>query len=257
MAKSPLADSILMPVPSSYNDIYEGRDFRDHVGDMVYEREVMVTPAMKSGRLVLRFASVNPQGPGILKRCSSRRTQRAAFFPLSLISPRQLPSDPNRLTVYGEQHCGQYDSSRRASGSPAVPRTLRKRSTIFPNFDFYNYSGIMRPVCLYTTPKTYIEDIVVQGKMDGSFSCEGDGGRSGCGECPDLCSDSLIQRGAAYLKAQDQREPDISVRCFSGIRSIPIFTSWRLPSRRRTAAQTAMRRASASGRFPSRTAGSA
>ena len=32
-----------MPVPSSYNDIYEGRDFRDHVGDMVYEREVMVT----------------------------------------------------------------------------------------------------------------------------------------------------------------------------------------------------------------------
>ena len=24
-AKSPLADSILMPVPSSYNDIYEGR----------------------------------------------------------------------------------------------------------------------------------------------------------------------------------------------------------------------------------------
>ena len=54
-AKSPLADSILMPVPSSYNDIYEGRDFRDHVGDMVYEREVMVTPAMKSGRLVLRF----------------------------------------------------------------------------------------------------------------------------------------------------------------------------------------------------------
>ena len=49
---------------------------------------------------------------------------------------------------------------------PGLPEEVHN----FPNFDFYNYSGIMRPVCLYTTPKTYIEDIVVQGKMDGSFS---------------------------------------------------------------------------------------
>ena len=38
-----------------------------------------------------------------------------------------------------------------------------------PNFDFYNYSGIMRPVCLYTAPGSYIEDISIYGKMDGSF----------------------------------------------------------------------------------------
>ena len=29
------------------------------------------------------------------------------------------------------------------------------------NFDFFNYAGIHRPVYLYTTPKTYIDDITV------------------------------------------------------------------------------------------------
>ncbi|MNC52537.1 Beta-glucuronidase [compost metagenome] len=30
-----------------------------------------------------------------------------------------------------------------------------------PNFDFFNYSGIHRPVRIYTTPQTYVEDITV------------------------------------------------------------------------------------------------
>ena len=30
-----------------------------------------------------------------------------------------------------------------------------------PNFDFFNYCGITRPVKIYTTPKTYIHDITV------------------------------------------------------------------------------------------------
>lgn len=29
------------------------------------------------------------------------------------------------------------------------------------NFDFFNYAGIHRPVFVYTTPKTYIDDITV------------------------------------------------------------------------------------------------
>ena len=32
-----------MPVPSSYNDIYPGRDFADHVGNMLYTRTFTVT----------------------------------------------------------------------------------------------------------------------------------------------------------------------------------------------------------------------
>lgn len=30
-----------------------------------------------------------------------------------------------------------------------------------PNFDFFNYAGLHRPIKLYTTPRTYIRDIVI------------------------------------------------------------------------------------------------
>lgn len=34
--------------------------------------------------------------------------------------------------------------------------------------DFFNYAGIHRPVLLYTLPKTYVKDIVVQTTFTGS-----------------------------------------------------------------------------------------
>lgn len=36
------------------------------------------------------------------------------------------------------------------------------------DFDFFNYAGLHRPVYLYTTPQTYIDDIVVNTDIDGS-----------------------------------------------------------------------------------------
>ena len=60
----PLHAPIPMPVPSSYNDIYQGRDFRDHVGDMAYQRELIVSLWKR-----------NSQGKGVLKRKSPGRTQ--------------------------------------------------------------------------------------------------------------------------------------------------------------------------------------
>src|SRR6185437_13433864 len=37
-----------------------------------------------------------------------------------------------------------------------------------PNFDFFNYAGIQRPVKLYTTPNTYIRDITLTTDIAGS-----------------------------------------------------------------------------------------
>jgi beta-glucuronidase len=34
------------------------------------------------------------------------------------------------------------------------------------SFDFFNYAGIDRPVVLYTTPSTYIDDITVLTDID-------------------------------------------------------------------------------------------
>ena len=37
-----------------------------------------------------------------------------------------------------------------------------------PNFDFFNYAGITRPVYIYTTPQTHIEDITGRAWVNGS-----------------------------------------------------------------------------------------
>ena len=41
--------------------------------------------------------------------------------------------------------------------------------TLGYDFDFFNYAGIHRPVVLYTTPKTFIDDIDVTPRIDGTI----------------------------------------------------------------------------------------
>lgn len=49
-----------MPVPSSYNDITQRKDIRDHVGWAWYDREFWVPKQwMSQQRISLRFGGVN------------------------------------------------------------------------------------------------------------------------------------------------------------------------------------------------------
>lgn len=43
------------------------------------------------------------------------------------------------------------------------PKTIQSYT-----FDFFNYAGIHRPVYLYTTPHTYLDDITITTDVDGS-----------------------------------------------------------------------------------------
>lgn len=170
-------DMIPMPVPSSYNDIYEGRAFADHVGDMLYKRKLTVTHQMLEGRLVLRFGSVTHKAEVWLNgECLG--SHRGGFLPFQFDITGKAREGENDLAVVVNNI---VDSTTLPAGRvvrqkfPGLPEEIHN----LPNFDFYNYSGIMRPVCLYTTPRQYIEDITVYGRMDGSFSwetvCRGDG----------------------------------------------------------------------------------
>lgn len=156
-----------MPVPSAYNEIYHGRDFADHVGNMLYTRTIMVTEEMLNGRLFLRFASVTHQAQvwlnGVLLG-----SHKGGFLPFAFEITQAVHVGENALAVVVNNI---VDHTTLPAGR-LVRQTfpgLKEEVHNLPNFDFYNYSGIMRPVCLYTTPDTFLEDISVQGKMDGSF----------------------------------------------------------------------------------------
>jgi beta-glucuronidase len=48
-----------MPVPSSYNDVTQDSDIRDHIGWAWYHRDFFVPRTWKSQRVNIRFGSVN------------------------------------------------------------------------------------------------------------------------------------------------------------------------------------------------------
>lgn len=156
-----------MPVPSSYNDIYTGRDFADHVGNLYYRRKFTVSSRMLEKRLFLRFGSVTHKAEVWLNgTCLGKHS--GGFLPFSFEITETAIAGENELEVIVNNI---VDETTLPAGRmvhqkfPGLPEEIHN----LPNFDFYNYSGIMRPVCLYTAPGSYIEDISIYGKMDGSF----------------------------------------------------------------------------------------
>lgn len=169
-ASKPMEVGRPMPVPAAYNDIYEGRDIRDHVGTVVYERFFDAPKPIRNGELLLAFAAVAHKATVFLNG-QKLGGHFGGFLPFSFIITELVKPTANRLTVlvdnivdHSTLPCGTVEH-RQYPG--ALEMTLN-----FPNFDFFNYSGIIRPVCLYAVPKTHITDITVIGQADGTFSYE-------------------------------------------------------------------------------------
>lgn len=169
-AKTPLCGGLAMPVPCSYNDIYPGRDFKNHMGSMVYERYADIPEMLLRERLLLRFGSVTHKAVVYLNGVEVV-SHKGGFLPFEAEIQDVCHAGENRITVVVDNI---VDDTTLPCGRLATERFpgLKERRVNLVNFDFFNYSGIMRPVVLYTTPKKYIRDISVNGKADGSFTYE-------------------------------------------------------------------------------------
>lgn len=158
---------IPMAVPSSYNDLYTGRDFADHVGRLLYQREFEVPESMLRECIFLRFGSVTHEAHVWLNGVFLG-SHKGGFLPFEFDITGQVRSGRNQLTVVADN---VVDNTTLPAGRVVSQKFpgLEEEIKNLPNFDFYNYSGIMRPVCLYTAPADHIEDIMISGDMNGSF----------------------------------------------------------------------------------------
>ena len=87
-----------MPVPSSYNDIYTGRDFADHVGNLYYRRTFTVSSRMLEKRLFLRFGSVTHKAEVWLNgTCLGKHS--GGFLPFSFEITEAARAGENELEV--------------------------------------------------------------------------------------------------------------------------------------------------------------
>lgn len=161
--EAPLKDAVLMAVPSSYNDLVTDASEREHVGYVWYETSFIIPAGWEGRRIVIRFGSAAHHavcwinGQEILRH-------KGGFLPFEAEITEIVEASEEkefRLTV---ALSNVLDWTCLPSGEVVTkegkgyPEGYHYQDTFF---DFYNYSGIHRPVKLYTTPNRYIEDIVI------------------------------------------------------------------------------------------------
>lgn len=157
--ESPLTDTINMSVPSSFNDVGVTADIRNHVGWVWYERNFTVPSLLFSERIVLRFGSATHKAK-VYVNGELVVEHQGGFTPFEAEINRFLTGGKNRLTVAVNNI---VDESTLPVGNyseqeiPGLGKVVRNS----PNFDFFNYAGIHRPVKIYTTPHTYVKDVAV------------------------------------------------------------------------------------------------
>ncbi|KAF0302581.1 Beta-glucuronidase [Amphibalanus amphitrite] len=153
-----------MPVPASYNDITQRADVRDHLGWAWYWRQAWVPRSWAGRRTVLRVGSAHYSAVVYVNGA------RAAEH-----SGGHLPfaADVTDLLLAGQANLVSIGVNNTLTDI-TVPqgRTVRKANSssyVYPegyetleyNFDFFNYAGLHRPVLLYTTADTFVEDVTV------------------------------------------------------------------------------------------------
>ena len=178
----PLPDAQPIAVPASYNDQNDQTTaLRRHYGWAWYQRKVTLPTFCAGQRVALRFGSVTHTA-NVWLNGQLIAQHKGGFTPFeadvtALLRPGEtvlltvacdnrvnhstLPvgNEDGQLAFFGSDNAGipSVEAAKRA----AAPQNR-------PNFDFFNYAGIHRPVVLYTTPKEYIEDVTVVPAVDGT-----------------------------------------------------------------------------------------
>lgn len=184
----PLTDPMTMPVPASYNDMKEGIEFRDHCGWVFYQRMFSLPQALLTQRVMLRCDAVSHEAKVYLNGeliCE----HKGGFLPFEVeITDRIKAGEENLLTIavsniidYTTLPVGGKADMLGGQMGMGMGMSSEKPKN-HPNFDFFNYCGLNRPVRIYTTPKNYMKDITLVSKVSGKdaqisyvVDTEGDG----------------------------------------------------------------------------------
>lgn len=172
-----LEDAVNMPVPASYNDLTEELNIREHYGWVFYQKSLTISRVlMECGqRIVLRFGAVTHKSRVYLNG-KQIFEHVGGFLPFEMDVTEILQKGANLLTVavdnridYGTLPVGrEWKPGPQADERGLTAVKIEKKPRNIPNFDFFNYSGIIRPVVLYTTPKSFIEDVTITAQICGT-----------------------------------------------------------------------------------------
>lgn len=181
-------------VPAAYNDQLSDPEARYHYGLAYYRTHFSVPRCFQGQRLVLRFDAVT-HNAAVYVNGMLIGSHRGGFLPFEIeITDRIQPCDEVELLVEVDNRIShttlpvgnEQGTAFFGSDNPGIPSVEKAKvwrgPQNLPNFDFFNYAGITRPVRLYTTPRNYIADITMipsvsdaTGIVDYEAECVGTG----------------------------------------------------------------------------------
>ena len=154
--KDGLTDTIDMAVPASYNDIFTDKALRDHGGDVWYETEIVVPDAWLDRDIYVRFGSATHAATAWLNGVELVSHQ-GGYMPFwGKLNDALDPSGRNRLVVVVNNELGKTTLP-----CGAVKQHEDGTKEVIPWFDFFNYSGLHRPVKVLALPRTRVDDVTV------------------------------------------------------------------------------------------------
>lgn len=185
------------PVPASYNDITQDASIRDHIGDVWYRQEFFAPLFWSGKRVIIRIDSATHHSVvwvnGIKIAC-----HKGGYLPfeaeitnhIRLGGSNNITLVVNNVLDWTTLPPGEVKQDKAGTnGTGKVYGATELDFSILPQgyktqeyfHDFFNYSGIHRPVKLIILPQTFISDISVNtrinagsGMVDYKVSVEGD-----------------------------------------------------------------------------------
>ena len=211
--EKPLPDALKMPVPASYNDLKEDVDFRDHCGYVFYQKRFSFPKNLfKHQRIVLRCEAVTHFARVYLNGIEIGN-HLGGFLPFEFEIGKELRTD-NLLTIAVDNridyHTLPVGNLEDVWGSRGKNKIQKKAN--YPNFDFFNYCGITRPVRLLVMPESYIDDITLVPEVE----LTGDGKGNAiirysidtCGE-DDCCLVEILDREGKCVGSSEGKSGEI------------------------------------------------
>jgi beta-glucuronidase len=151
----PLQGAREVPVPASYNDVFEDASVRDYVGEVWYQISARVPERWAGERIVLRFDAATHRGTAWVN--GTQVVEHAGGY-------TPFEADVTEVVQFGAENLITVAVDNRLTWQTIPPGRIAEtpdgpRQSYF--HDFFNYAGLHRSVWLYTTPRSYIEDVTV------------------------------------------------------------------------------------------------
>lgn len=158
-----LPNSQSIPVPASFSDFFTDKDSREYTGDFWYETDIFVPEEWNGKEVDIRFGCATHRATVFLNGVEVV-SHEGGFLPFcARITDIAKYNCVNKVTVLVNN---ELTATNIPVGETKVLSNGKKMNK--PYFDFFNYSGLQRPVKLIATPKEAITDFTVNHKIDGS-----------------------------------------------------------------------------------------